>query len=205
MIKRIKVIREGWVHNDGTDLMDKEFDAITCVCLASNTQNATIDIGDAYPLTLTNDDHVKSFEIVAENDAYSSANLKEELDLVSVQRDELAEECQDLSDKNDDLKNKLKNADDELSQMSKVENIEREIIKDGYCLVPAIALDKELAEQFSEEIIITPTELVAMCCSAQLEINRGDTSKKSLNVKLYKAMQPFAEEETDRMIESAKA
>lgn len=193
MLKRIMIIEDFFDHLN-VNRKGEEFDAIV-VNDAHGSSHATIDVGAEFSFGVSNTvDMRPCFEVVAENDAYNSANLMEELELVSKQRDEIAEDADKL--------------EKELKHLKSANNkTQREYFKEGYVVVPAEYLDKELADEFkdSPEYVITAKELVAMCTSAQMEINKGDNRPTSLNVKLYTIMSNFAETEIDKMIKAGKA
>lgn len=79
-------------------------------------------------------------------------------------------------------------------------NIEGPQIKDGYVILPLKKLDSETANDIlitRPDAIISKKEMISMYTSTVIEINNGDNSGKSLNVKLYNCLAGFAQKEMD--------
>lgn len=79
--------------------------------------------------------------------------------------------------------------------------IKRGMIQDGYVIIPAEMIDDELTESLDISGLISAKEIIAMCASAMLEINRGDNKPTSLNVKLYKSIRDYASLELDKLLD----
>ena len=81
-------------------------------------------------------------------------------------------------------------------------NIEQPHDLDGYVIVPLKKLDPEIIKTIQKnrpDVVISKKEMISMYTSTVLEINKGDNSKKSLNVKLYNCLASFAQKEMDRI------
>lgn len=197
MLKRIKIIGD-WFDHNGDNQIGKEFDAMVVEDKANGHLNGTVDVGADYAFGLSNmKNSDPTFEIIGDvtdnNASDALENLKGEL---KGQSERLQDAYETISDLQDEIKEHEKNKE-----------ITREHFDGGYVIIPTKFLDKELADEFkgNEGCIITPKEIVAMCASAQLEINKGDVRPTSLNVKLYNAINDFAQDELDTMIDSGKA
>lgn len=195
MFKRIKIIKD-YMDNDNRNINGNKYDSLVTEDDCGNTY-AAFDVGAGCPYILNNYvDGDKFFEIIWDIDL--TDKLSQSYDHIESLKNDLAsaeDEISNLSDKVNELSRK--NSD----------KIERNHINDGYIILPASALDKELADELinNEYIIIKPKEIIAMSLSAQMEINKGDNRPTSLNVKLYRAINDFCEHELDKIIENGKA
>lgn len=70
---------------------------------------------------------------------------------------------------------------------------------EGYIIIPIEQLPGDIFRmlEINPQAIITQREMVAMYSSSVIEINKGDNSCKSLNVKLYNCLAPYAQGELD--------
>jgi hypothetical protein len=78
--------------------------------------------------------------------------------------------------------------------------VDSDQLQEGYVIVPLKMLDDATAQDIADNqagSIISKKEMVAMYTSTVMEINRGDNSSKSLNVKLYNCLAPYAQSELD--------
>lgn len=199
MLKKIKIIGDVYTK-DNINMAGQVVDAL--ITKGDGCETATFNNGHDYPVAFThysNQDQIAYFEIVSDvfdNNAVDALdNLRGEF---KQQSDKLQNAYETISDLQDDIEKVKATANDK---------IKRDHINGGYVIIPASFLDQELADEFksNEHCIITPKELVAMCASAQLEINKGDVRPTSLNVKLYNAINGFAQDELDSMIEAGKS
>lgn len=79
-------------------------------------------------------------------------------------------------------------------------DIDQDQSQEGYVIVPLKMLDEATAQDISENnpmSVISKREMLMMYTSSVLEINKGDSSQKSLNVKLYNCLAPYAQSELD--------
>lgn len=199
MLKKIKILKS-FIHKDEHDMEGEIVDALVLKDPENGNLQAAFDSGWPYHTGLQNWDNDLWFEVVA--DIGGNADEANKL------RKELQDESKKLVaayETIEEYKEDLKSVEAELKEL-KEKGIKREHIKDGYVIMPCMALDEELAKEVasSEEVIITAKELVAMNASAQLEINKGDVRPASLNVKLYNAINDFAQEELEKMIDQGK-
>lgn len=196
MIKEIRILEDFFDHN-GNSLIGQHFNALLVENKEYKYTTASIDVGADYAFALSNNEGNKpSFEIVGEVSSgdQSTEELKGKLEATS-------KNLEHAYNRIDELQGELKELENKSTE------IERGAIDGGYAIIPVKYLDKELADEFknNEECIITPKEIVAMCASAQLEINKGDVRPSSLNVKLYNAISGFSRDELDSMIEAGKS
>lgn len=72
---------------------------------------------------------------------------------------------------------------------------------EGFVIVPLEALTAPEAEYYKlkPNSVISQKELIAMYTSTVKEINNGDNGPKSLNVKLYNCLAPYAQLELDQI------
>lgn len=199
MLKKIKILQDWYDHN-GDNQIGNEFDALVVEDKTHGHVNANLDVGADYCFGINNmKGSDPMFEIVGDIVDQNTPDLSDELQ----KREELTTE---LYEEIELLKNQKQEIEDELTTV-KAQGLTREHIDGGYVIIPVKFLDKELADEFkgNEDHIITPKEIVAMCASAQLEINKGDVRPTSLNVKLYNAINDFAQDELDSMIEAGKS
>lgn len=78
--------------------------------------------------------------------------------------------------------------------------VEHDQLQEGYVIVPVKMLDDVTAQDILENYpmsVINKREMVMMYTSTVMEINKGDSSQKSLNVKLYNCLAPYAQGELD--------
>lgn len=79
-------------------------------------------------------------------------------------------------------------------------NVDHDQSQEGYVIVPLKMLDEATAQDISQNnpmAVINKREMLMMYTSSVLEINKGDSSQKSLNVKLYNCLAPYAQSELD--------
>ena len=72
--------------------------------------------------------------------------------------------------------------------------------QEGYVIVPLSMLDDATAQDVGINhplSVISKRELLMMYTSSVMEISKGDESQKSLNVKLYNCLAPYAQSELD--------
>ena len=212
MLKRIKIITDFHDHN-GNSRTGEDFDALV-IKDQFGSMNASFDVGADYSFGLSNIvDQDPCFEIIGDiGNAEQDKELKALSDYVDSYRTDEDEgrHCASMAiDLLEQYSKEVIKADEEVASLldqQKNYKIERGAIQDGYGIVPLAFLDNELAKEFESESekVINRHELIAMCSSAQMEINKGDTSAKSLNVKLYMAMREFVEDEMDALIEAGR-
>ena len=78
--------------------------------------------------------------------------------------------------------------------------VDHDQLQEGYVIVPVKMLDEATAQDIIHNqpgSVIHKKEMVAMYTSTVMEINKGDNSSKSLNVKLYNCLAPYAQSELD--------
>lgn len=78
--------------------------------------------------------------------------------------------------------------------------VDQDQLQEGYVILPVKALEPEMAMTFTEQFptqIISKREMMSMYTSTVMEINKGDNSQKSLNIKLYNCLAQYAQGELD--------
>jgi hypothetical protein len=79
-------------------------------------------------------------------------------------------------------------------------NIEKPQPDEGYVILPLKSLYQDQIKEIKDTSmnnVITKKEMISMYTSTVIEINKGDNSGKSLNVKLYNCLAGFAQKEMD--------
>ena len=78
--------------------------------------------------------------------------------------------------------------------------VDQDQLQEGYVIVPVKMLDEATAQDIVSNnpmAVISKREMLMMYTSSVMEINKGDNSQKSLNVKLYNCVAPYAQGELD--------
>lgn len=81
-----------------------------------------------------------------------------------------------------------------------MQKVDVDQLQEGYVIVPLKMLDEATVQDITHNqpgCVIHKKEMIAMYTSTVLEINNGDNTSKSLNVKLYNCLAPFAQGELD--------
>lgn len=78
--------------------------------------------------------------------------------------------------------------------------IDHKQLQEGYVILPVRQLDEALAQDLIHNrpmAVISKKEMMSMYTSTVVEINKGDNTNKSLNVKLYNCLADYAQPELD--------
>lgn len=185
-IAKIKILID-IVDANLNSIRDKEIDA--CLLIVKDMYHFYYDTGFDYPgcLVYQKDLVSKYIDIVSEKDINDDTSDKiKSMDLIIK-----------------DQKDKIEQAKEEIINL-KSSKTDRDYSGNEYVILPLGYLDNELIGNIKKnggDILLGPDDIAAMYVSASLEIIKGDRSSKSLNVKLYKALREFGQDEMDAILE----